>query len=135
MKKIVIFSFLLCGCKNLSIFGSFSKFEAYCFEKSGSAFFSNPVSRQTREIHLEGAGLSRQDVILSGVVKNLNPEKTFFSLVDPDGEILVDLTQYYDMTKDIGVKTGEKVRVLGAVKNGGNRLPFISARALTKVKG
>ena len=74
-------------------------------------------------------------MIFVGSVKNLNPENTFFSLVDGDGEILVDLTHYYDMTKNVAVKTGDKVRILGAVKYGGNRLPFISARALTKVKG
>lgn len=135
MKKLVLFSLALSGCHNLSILTSFSKFEAYCFEKSGSAIFSNPISRQTKEIHLEGAGLNRQEVMLVGTIKDLNGEKTFFSLVDREGEILIDLTQYYDMTKNLDIKPGETVRILGSVKNGGNRLPFISARALTKIKG
>jgi hypothetical protein len=132
MYAVLIVSFFLGGCWNG---GGFSLIvDEWLFRETGGTLFSNPERLTLKEIHLDNGTLVGRQVVVEGVVQEVNPVGTFLVISDQSARLLVVLT---DLENAIGrlPKKQELLHVFGSIESGKKGLPFLKAVAVRSVNG
>ena len=133
--RILVFStiLLLFGGCNVNVDGVPHKIDLKSFSWMGTTFFSDPPQVSMKEVHLESTLLLGRDVIVQGKVVELGDFSTYIVVADNSARMLVVLTELGEMQLKAGDVGRTEVKVLGSVNNGKKGLPYIQARAYTKV--
>ena len=133
IRNVVLFSCLTCyGC-NFQVESIPKTIDLNSFSWIGSTLFADPPTVSMKEVHLESTLLLGREVIVEGKVIELGDFGTYLVLADEGARMLVVITEIGELElrpEDIGQAN---IRVLGSVNNGKKGLPYIQARAYTKV--
>lgn len=127
----VLWMMLLCsligGCWNGSNVSMVV--DEWLFREAGGTIFSSPEKLTLKEVHLDNGTLVGRQVIVEGIVEEVNPLGTFLVISDNSARLLVVLT---DVANILGVlpKKTDSLQVFGSIESGKKGLPFLKAVAL-----
>ena len=125
MLKILFSIFLLTACSESSV----SSVDDLVFQLTGGTLFSDPITVNSKDIHLDSGHLIGQGVVYKGEIVNLGGYQTHFVLGDSLGRMIIVLTNIND-EKIKKLEVGQKLKVLGVVERKSKGYPYINASAL-----
>jgi hypothetical protein len=106
-------------------------FDRWSFGWAGGTLFSEPQQVTIKQLHFDTGELFGKDVILEGAIRDRGEAGTHLVLADPEGRMLVVLTQIDDSHRVMERAEVESLRVLGRLERGKKGLPYVMAKAIT----